>query len=79
MSDSIRVFVNATVVDLPAGADAAAAVGAADPGLLEKLTGGSAYLTDGRGIELDPATPLAGGAILRVVVRAQRGSAGADT
>jgi hypothetical protein len=78
MNDSIRVFVNTTAVDLPAGSDAAAAVGAADQGLLEKLQGGLARLTDGRGIELDPATRLSGGAILRVVVRAKRGSADVD-
>ena len=78
MSHSIRVFVNTTAVDLPAGADAAAAVRTADPALLDRVTSGSAYLTDGRGIELDPATPLSGGAILRVVLRAKRGSNGAD-
>jgi hypothetical protein len=78
VSDSIRVFVNATLVDLPAGASVGEAVRALDPSLLDKIAGGAAYVTDGRGIEIDPAAPLASGAILRVVVRASARSADAD-
>ena len=73
MNDIIRVFVNASPVDLRAGADVAEAVRAADPSLAEKIVGGTAYVTDGRGIEVDPAARLTGGSILRVVVRARRG------
>ncbi len=78
MSDAVRVFVNAGAVDLPAGASVADAVRAADPSLLDKIAGGAAYVTDGRGIEIDPSTPLESGAILRVVVRARSRSADAD-
>jgi hypothetical protein len=78
VSDAIRVFVNAGALDLPAGAIVADAVRAADPSLLDKLAGGAAYVTDGRGIEIDPSTPLVSGAILRVVVRARPRSADAD-
>ena len=74
----IRVFVNAGAVDLPAGAVVADAVRAADSSLLDKIAGGTAYVTDGRGIEIDPSTPLESGAILRVVVRARARSADAD-
>ena len=77
MSD-IRVFVNAVAVDLPAGAVVADALRAADPSLLDKIRGGAAYVTDGRGIEIDPSTTLESGAILRVVVRARARSADAD-
>ena len=77
MSD-IRVFVNAGVVDLPAGANVTDALRAADSSLLDKIAGGTAYVTDGRGIEIDPSTPLMSGAILRVVVRARARSADAD-
>lgn len=73
MSGTIRVFVNASAVDLPAGADAVEAVRLFDPTLQATLASGAAYVTDGRGIEIDPASPLANGAILRVVVRARRG------
>jgi hypothetical protein len=73
----IRVFVNAGAVDLPSGAIVADAVRAADSSLLDKIAGGTAYVTDGRGIEIDPSTPLESGAILRVVVRARARSADA--
>jgi hypothetical protein len=78
MSGVIRVFVNAGAVDLPAGAEVGDAVRAADPTLAEKVASGAAYVTDGRGIEIDTRSPLAGGAILRVVVRARARSGDAD-
>jgi hypothetical protein len=71
-ASTIRVFVNSSAVDLPAGSDAAQAVRAFDAGLEASLMTGAAYVTDGRGIEVDRATPLTSGAILRVVVRARR-------
>jgi hypothetical protein len=74
----IRVFVNAGAVDLPSGAVVADAVRAADSSLLDKIAGGAAYITDGRGIEIDPSTLLVSGAILRVVVRARARDADAD-
>ena len=77
MSD-IRVFVNAGAVDLPSGAIVADAIRATDSSLLDKIAGGTAYVTDGRGIEIDPSTPLESGAILRVVVRARARDADAD-
>jgi hypothetical protein len=60
-------------VDLPAGADVAQAVRAFDATLEPRIATGAAYVTDGRGIEIEPATQLSAGAILRVVVRARRG------
>jgi len=67
----IRVFVNDGAVDLPSGAVVADPFRAADSSLLDKIAGGAAYVTDGRGIEIDPSTLLVSGAILRVVVRAR--------
>jgi hypothetical protein len=78
MSDALRVFVNGSAVDVAAGTDVAAAVAAADPSMAEKIAHGAAYVTDGRGIEIDPAARLAAGAILRVIVRARRGVTDAD-
>ena len=72
MKDTIRVFVNAGPLDLPSGADVAQALRLFDPALEGQIASGTAYVTDGRGIEIDPASPLVGGAILRVVVRARR-------
>jgi hypothetical protein len=78
MSDTIRVFVNASAVDLPAGADVAQAVLAFDATLEPSITSGAAYVTDGRGIEIEPDVRLTSGAILRVVVRARRGTRDGD-
>ncbi len=78
MKETIRVFVNTSAVDLPAGADVSQAVRAYDPAVENQIAAGAAYITDGRGIEIAPAAPLESGAILRVVVRARRGSADAD-
>ncbi len=77
MSQTNRVFVNAGAVDLPSGADVGAAVRAFDPVLERQVASGAAFVTDGRGIEIGTESPLAGGAILRVIVRARR-SEGAD-
>jgi hypothetical protein len=70
---TIRVFVNGGVVDLPAGAGVREAVRVFDATLGEQVAAGGAYVTDGRGIEVDPGDPLTNGAILRVIVRARRG------
>ena len=70
----IRVFVNSGVVDLPEGSAVADAVRQFDQGLSDRISTGEAYVTDGRGIQVEPGDPLASGAILRVVVRARRGS-----
>jgi hypothetical protein len=78
VSDPIRVFVNARVLDLPAGATVGDAVRASDPTLPAQLASGAAYVTDGRGIEIDPSEPLGNGAILRIVIRARARSADAD-
>jgi hypothetical protein len=70
---AIRVFVNGGMVDLPAGAAVGEAVRTFDADLAERIAVGAAYVTDGRGIEIDPAETLASGAILRVIVRSRRG------
>ena len=74
MTETIRVFVNTTAVDLPAGADVGQALRALDPELAASVERGSAFVTDGRGLEVDPAGSLVSGSILRVVVRARRGT-----
>jgi hypothetical protein len=61
------------MVDLPADAAAGDAVRLFDATLGERVAAGAAYMTDGRGVEVNPAEPLTNGAILRVIVRARRG------
>jgi hypothetical protein len=74
MSETIRVFVNATGVELPSGARVLDAIAAYDPALSTSVAGGAAFVTDGRGIEIDGDAPLAAGSILRVALRARRGA-----
>jgi hypothetical protein len=74
MSETIRVFVNATGLELPSEATVADAVAAYDPALSASLESGAAYVTDGRGIEVGGESRLMAGSILRVVVRARRGA-----
>jgi hypothetical protein len=76
MKDTIRVFVNAQPLDLPSKVDVAHAVRLLDPALERQIASGGAYVTDARGIEIDLTSPLVGGAILRVVVRARRSDSG---
>jgi hypothetical protein len=68
----MRVFVNAVPLEVGKGADVRAAVRALDAELERKLARGSAFVTDARGIEVAPDSPLAEGSILRVVVSARR-------
>ncbi len=68
----MRVFVNAVPLELEKSADVRAAVLALDRELEPKLLAGAAFVTDARGIEVPLESPLAEGAILRVVVRARR-------
>jgi len=76
----VPIYVNDRTADVAPGTPAQDAVSELDAGWAEALSAGKAYLTDGRGIRLDPATPLTAGAIVRVVIsaRAARESSDAD-
>jgi hypothetical protein len=74
----MRVFVNAVPLEVGKGADVRAAVRALDAELERKLAGGSAFVTDARGIEVPPGARLAEGSILRVVVSARRAAGERD-
>jgi hypothetical protein len=68
----MRVFVNATPVEVDSGTDVRGAIRAHDPELEARVASGSAYVTDARAIEVPPGAGLSEGAILRVVVRSHR-------
>ena len=74
----IRVFVNASPVDVAPGTDVRGALAAHDPELARRAIEGGALVTDARGIDLPLDTPLAAGSIVRAVVRARRGEPDAD-
>ncbi len=78
MTAVLRVFINGSPIDVEPGTDVRAALRAHDPALEERVTAGTAFVTDARGIEVDVAQSLAAGSILRVVIRSRRGGDAVD-
>jgi hypothetical protein len=74
----MRVFINATPVDVNPGTDVLGAVRVHDAALEAKVAAGAAYVTDARGLEMPADAALTAGSILRVVVSARRGAGEAD-
>jgi hypothetical protein len=74
----MRVFVNASPVDVEAGTDVRGAIRAHDPALEASAAAGAALVTDARGIAVPLDRALQAGSILRVVVRARRGEPDPD-
>ena len=68
-ASSVRVFVNERPVEVTRGAAVRDAVAALDPGLAALLASEAAYVTDARGLPVDPASPVGAGSILRSVSR----------
>ncbi len=64
---TVRVFVNATGISVPGGTTALDAVRAADAAAADDVTAGRRIITDSRGLPADPASPVHGGAIYRLV------------
>ena len=71
----VRVFVNATGVDVPAGATALDAVRAWSVDAAGDVAAGGRIITDSRGLPLDAATPMSAGSILRLVAKRDRDAA----
>ena len=65
--NAIRVFINEQPHTFPPTTTVAEAVRQVDPAFHDALRGETAYVTDGRGVRLDPATVLHAGSILRLV------------
>jgi hypothetical protein len=72
MPDSVRVFVNANGVDVPAGATALDAVRAWNADAAQEVVGGTRVITDSRGLPIDGASPMSAGSILRLIARRER-------
>ena len=71
----VRVFVNERPVEVERGATVTDAVVALDPALGARVAAGQARVTDGRGIDVSPADPVAVGSIFRVVSSARTAQA----
>jgi len=68
----IRIFINEAPLTVPAGTSVRGAVTLHDADLAAALDDGTAFVTDGRGIDLDGDAVLHGGSILRVAVSRRR-------
>jgi hypothetical protein len=71
---TIRVFVNATAVDLPHGSTAIDAVRRWEPGAADAVHAGNRVITDSRGLPVAGDTPAFAGSIFRVVSQRERAS-----
>jgi hypothetical protein len=69
---TIRVFVNATGVDVPAGSTALDAVRAWNADAAAEVNAGGRIITDSRGLPLDAAAPMSAGSILRLIAKRDR-------
>lgn len=72
----MRVYVNATGLDVPNGATALDAVRAWNPTAAEEVAIGERVIADSRGLQTSPDTPAHGGAIYRVLPARRRADAG---
>ena len=76
---TLRAFVNGTGIDVPHGATVLDAVRVADAAAADEVAAGARAIADSRGLVIDAATPVTGGAVLRVVsARAKRGAPASD-
>jgi len=63
----MRVYVNSTGLDVPAGSTALDAVRAWNPAAADDVAIGERLIADSRGLQTSPDTPVHGGAIFRVL------------
>lgn len=73
--ETLRVFIDATGVDVKPGATAIDAVEAYDKTLALAVRQGEKILTDSRGLPVDHQATLESGAIFRLVSRRDRSAA----
>ena len=63
----MRVYVNATGLDVPPGATALDAIRAWNPAAADEVAMGERVIADSRGLQTAPDAPAHGGAIYRVL------------
>ena len=74
----VRVFVNASGVEVPAGSTALDAVRAFSAEAADEVSASRRLITDSRGLPIDSATPMSAGSILRLVANRDRSSQDTD-
>ena len=73
-TQNVRVFVNASPVDIPAGSTALDAVRTWNHDAANDVTNDRRVITDSRGLPIDPSTTMSAGSILRLIAKRERGS-----
>ena len=71
----VRVFVNASGVDVPSGATAWDAVRAWDVSAAAEVEGGRRLITDSRGLPIAASSAMSAGSIIRLVAKRDRATA----
>ena len=77
-SRMVRVFVNATGVEVPAGSSALEAVRAWNGEAADDVAADRRVITDSRGLPIDPGTAMSAGSILRLIAKRERGAQESD-
>jgi hypothetical protein len=72
MTDTVRVFVNATPVDVPRGATALECVRSWRADEAQAVVSGTRLITDSRGLPIDAAAPSPAGSIYRTIANRRR-------
>ena len=71
----MRVFINSSGLDVPAGSTALDAVRAFDAAAAAEVEAGERLITDSRGLPIDGTTAMSAGSILRLIPKRARPAA----
>jgi hypothetical protein len=74
----VRVFVNASGVEVPVGSTALEAVRVWNEQAAGDVTADRRVITDSRGLPIDPSTTMSAGSILRLVAKRERAAQESD-
>jgi hypothetical protein len=74
----VRVFVNASGVEVPAGSTALDAVRVWNEQAAGDVAADRRMITDSRGLPIDPSTTISAGSILRLVAKRERAAQESD-
>jgi len=67
VTETVRIYINARGIDVPAEATALQAVDAWNPAEAAAVRNGERMITDSRGLPADPGSTIHNGAIFRIV------------
>jgi hypothetical protein len=71
----MRIFINSSGLDVPAGSSALDAVRVFDTAAAAEVEAGDRIITDSRGLPIDATTAMSAGSILRLIPKRARAAA----